>query len=210
MSAWFQVRWEPLFGSHFSQAALHYRSGEPTRKPVPEFLATAGCLRPCFFQRSRMESRLLFHSAFFLYDSHALSRFREETKMAKNKHLTLTERESIRQMLDSQASFKAIGAEIGRDCTTISKEVRAHRVFKKSGALGKAFNNCALRYKCDHRRLCEPCKSRRYCWSCGKCTTVCADFTEEKCSRLSQAPYVCSGCPDLKKCTLEKCFYRKR
>lgn len=128
--------------------------------------------------------------------------------MAKNKHLTLTEREAIRQMLDSQASFKAIATELERDCTTISKEIRAHRNFQKTGAPGRAFNNCSLRHGCDHRRLCGSCRSRRYCWSCKKCTAVCPDFREEKCGRLSHAPYVCNGCPDLKKCTLEKCFYQ--
>ena len=179
-----------------------------TLTSVHEFLAVAGPIQACFFQMSRMASLLLFNLFFFVYHFNVLSRFWEKNTMAKNTHLTLTEREFIGQMLDSQASFKAIGAELGRDCTTISKEVRAHRIFKKSGAIGKAFNNCALRYNCDHRRLCEPCKSRRYCWSCRKCTTVCSDFTEEKCSRLSHAPYVCNGCPDLKKCTLEKCFYQ--
>ena len=127
--------------------------------------------------------------------------------MAKNKHLTLEERIIIANSLDKHCSFKAIGAELGKDCTTISKEVRNHRVPKKTGAWGKAFNNCMLRKNCDHRRLCSPCSSNRYCWSCKKCTSICKDFVEEKCSRLLSAPYVCNGCPSLKSCTLEKWFY---
>lgn len=128
--------------------------------------------------------------------------------MASHKHLSLEERFFIAKQLDSNASFKSIALELDRDCTTISKEVRSHKIFKKTGALGRAFNNCSLRYRCDRRRLCIPCDSRRYCWSCKICTSVCPDFVEEKCLLLSRPPYVCNGCPDLKKCTLEKCFYQ--
>lgn len=126
----------------------------------------------------------------------------------KNKHLLLDERIIIEKKLDQHASFKAIAAELGKDCTTISKEVRNHKTFKKSGALGKAFNNCSKRYNCDHRRLCKDCKSNRYCWSCRQCMSVCTDFQEQKCQLLSKAPYVCNGCENLKQCTLEKCFYK--
>lgn len=127
--------------------------------------------------------------------------------MAKNKHLTLEERFTIANLLDQQNSFKEIGTELGKDCTTISKEVRNHRTPKKTGALGKAFNHCALRKGCDHRKLCSSCTSNRYCWSCKKCTSICEDFVEEKCPRLLRAPYVCNGCPHLKSCTLEKWYY---
>lgn len=136
-----------------------------------------------------------------------LFRLQEVYVMAKNKHLTLEERFMIANLLDKQSSFKAIGAALEKDCTTISKEVRNHRILKRTGALGKAFNHCALRKTCDHRRLCSSCTSNRYCWSCKKCTSICKDFVEEKCSRLLSAPYVCNGCPTLKSCTLEKWFY---
>ena len=127
--------------------------------------------------------------------------------MAKNKHLTLEERFAISNLLDKQCSFKSIGAEIGKDCTTISKEIRNHRVTKKTGAYGRPFNNCALRKSCHHKKLCPGCPSNRYCWNCKKCSSVCADFVEEKCPRLLLPPYVCNGCPSLKSCTLEKWYY---
>ena len=44
--------------------------------------------------------------------------------MANNKHLTLSERIKIEKLLDENFSFKAIGRELERDCTTISKEVK--------------------------------------------------------------------------------------
>lgn len=51
----------------------------------------------------------------------------------KNKHLTLDDRFDIQHGLDACLSFKAIGAQIRKDCTTISKEVRAHIIFAKKG-----------------------------------------------------------------------------
>lgn len=44
----------------------------------------------------------------------------------KNKHLTLEEREEIQNCLSSRVSFKAIASRIGKDPTTISKEVKKH------------------------------------------------------------------------------------
>ena len=128
--------------------------------------------------------------------------------MKKHTHLSLDERITIAQLLKDCSPFKAIARELGRDPSTISKEVRGHRVPKKSGALGKAFNNCAHRFGCDCRRLCTGCKNNRYCWTCGKCISICPDYKEQKCSRLSSPPYVCNGCQNLNSCTLEKWFYR--
>ncbi len=123
------------------------------------------------------------------------------------RHLTLDERFTIANMLSQRASFKAIARETGKDCTTISKEVRSHRVFKNSGAVGKAFNACIRRYECDHRSLCPGCHRNRFCWSCKKCNSACPDFKQEFCKKLNSAPYVCNGCPERNQCTLQKCFY---
>lgn len=42
--------------------------------------------------------------------------------MKKNKHLTLDERIDIQNDLNKNLSFKAIGAHLGKDCTTIQKK----------------------------------------------------------------------------------------
>ena len=47
----------------------------------------------------------------------------------KNKHLVLDDRYEIQHGLNESLSFKAIGTAIGKDCTTISKEVKAHIIF---------------------------------------------------------------------------------
>ena len=127
------------------------------------------------------------------------------------KHLTLDERINIASLLNKQESFKSIGTFLGKDCTTVSKEVRNHRIFKQTGAPGRSFNACRLRYVCDKRHLCKVCirsGSRVYCWSCQLCNKHCPDFIEERCPSLDRAPYVCNGCTKLKTCSLTKCFYQ--
>lgn len=74
--------------------------------------------------------------------------------MANHKHLSLSQRVSIEQLLNARYSFKAIGRELSKDCTTVSKEVKNHIQFKKSGCMGKAFNDCANRYTCSLTSLC--------------------------------------------------------
>lgn len=127
--------------------------------------------------------------------------------MSNNKHLTLDERIRIGSMLNSSCSFKSIGLELDKDCTTISKEIKSHRTVKRAGNFGRAFNNCALRRNCDHHKVCPACSKNRFCWSCGKCISICKDYIEEKCLHLRKPPYVCNSCPTLKSCTLEKWFY---
>ena len=65
--------------------------------------------------------------------------------MSKNKHLTLDDRYSIECGLNKRLSFKAIGAKIDKDCTTVSKEIRSHIVFEKKGAPYRPFNDCLNR-----------------------------------------------------------------
>ncbi len=59
--------------------------------------------------------------------------------MNKNKHMVLDDRYEIYHGLNKQMSFKAIGVLIGKDCTTVSKEVKNHLKFEKKGAQGSTF-----------------------------------------------------------------------
>jgi IS30 family transposase len=125
-----------------------------------------------------------------------------------SKHLTLSERKDIEIMLKEGKSFKGIGRITGKDCTTISKEVRYHLVERKSGAWGQAYNACALRFGCEKSLLCSnpSCKSKKCCF-CKLCNNFCDSFIEEKCKKLEKPPYVCNGCDSIRKCTLRKKFY---
>lgn len=130
--------------------------------------------------------------------------------MANQKHLTQDDRFRIHAMLEQRESFRAIGRELDKDCTTISKEIRSHLVYEKTGCMGKAYNSCTHRFDCDRRLICTPCTSRRnthFCHFCKNCNSKCPDYEQQHCPKPGRAPYVCNGCTDLRKCTLEKHFY---
>lgn len=130
--------------------------------------------------------------------------------MANNKHLTLDDRFRISNCLVKGMSFKAIGMELDKDCTTISKEIRNHIIFKKTGAFGYSYNACIHRKSCDCRNICSSCSSSRklsFCRFCKMCNSSCPDFKQEFCPKHQIAPYVCNGCRKLNSCTLEKHFY---
>lgn len=131
--------------------------------------------------------------------------------MNKQKHLTLEERAIIEVELGKKSSFKAIALLVGKDCTTISKEVRNHRYPEKTGAYGKSFNDClnSVAHSCNAKHICDRCTSiNRPCWSCGKCIENCIAYVKYSCPKLNMPPYVCNGCLDRSKCVLEKYFYR--
>lgn len=113
------------------------------------------------------------------------------------KHLTLEDRLYIEDALNKQVSFKDIARFLCKDPTTISKEVRAHRLsdwFHK-GTFYNAHNFCVHRYRCQKTNVCNKiilCGIK--CTSCPTCNQTCANFEKERCKRLDHAPYVCNGC----------------
>jgi len=132
--------------------------------------------------------------------------------MNKQKHLTLDSRIIIETQLNSRNSFKAIARLLGKDCTTISKEIKNHICFEKTGALGKAFNDCKLSHfqQCQTNKVCKVCdlRTNRPCWTCGRCIHSCIFYEKFICPKLSKPPYVCNGCTQRSKCTLEKHYYK--
>lgn len=110
------------------------------------------------------------------------------------KHLSLSERFDIENGLSTRKSFKEIARSIGKDCTTISREIRNHYVVKNTGGIGRQFNNCIYRSTCPNR---------------GKNCNLnnCTKFKEQKCNLLNKPPYVCNGCKLKNQCTLTKHFY---
>ena len=128
--------------------------------------------------------------------------------MARQKHLDLIERCRIETMLTDRHSFKSIARALNRDPTTIAKEVKAHMFTRKTGSLGKTFNNCANRNTCDYYNICSKteCRNKR-CRACKKCYKYCDDYVKESCPLLNKAPYVCNGCKARCRCSLEKQIY---
>lgn len=113
------------------------------------------------------------------------------------KHLTLEDRIYIENELNKGSSFKDIAKFLCKDPTTISKEVKAHRLsdWYHKGTFYNAKNFCIHRYHCKKTNACGKivlCGIK--CASCPTCNQTCKDFEKERCSRLDKAPYVCNGC----------------
>ena len=70
----------------------------------------------------------------------------------KNKHLTLDQRYIIQQSL-GKLPFKKIAEKLGKDCTTISREVRRHTITVYTRSWGKVFNDCTKRDRCPVVRV---------------------------------------------------------
>ena len=132
-----------------------------------------------------------------------------EVHMKKSRHLLIEERNIIEQKLNNNESFKSIGRELGKDPTTIAKEVKNHLQFKRTGCYGRPFNDCFRRMGCTVQYLCGIRTCKRYCCFCSKysCSTLCQEYYQQVCSRLLKPPYVCNGCDVKRSCTLEKRVY---
>jgi IS30 family transposase len=133
----------------------------------------------------------------------------------KYKHLTLDDRIVIQKSLKEGLPFVDIAALIGKDPSTVSKEVKAHLTIKETGTRSRGFNPCIRRNNCDKMGICVercipegmPWHYEPYCVMCSKCNTVCPDFIEENCKVLTKPPYVCNACHSIRSCTLRKQFY---
>ena len=127
-----------------------------------------------------------------------------------SKFLTYEDRLVIAQLLQENASFGVIGKKLGKDRTTIAKEIKKHSHDKKSGRPGYPYNPCKHRSTCKAKKLCgNTCthQSAYKCSLCSECTLHCQDFAEDICSVKTKPPYVCNGCSQLPKCTLLKRVY---
>jgi len=164
------------------------------------------------FFSSKVEFNSSYLSLIIPFINMVLPPSSKETIMMKQKHLNLESRILIETLLNERSSFKSIAKQLGKDCTTISKEIKSHIFFDKSGAYGKAFNDCksAFLHQCSVQKICKRCSGNpnRPCWACGKCTSSCISYEKYICPKLSKPPYVCNGCDARSKCTLEKRLYK--
>ena len=65
-----------------------------------------------------------------------------------SKFLTYEDRLVIAQLLQENVSFGVIGNKLGKDRTTIAKEIKKHSYDKKSGRPGYPYNPCKHRSTC--------------------------------------------------------------
>lgn len=122
------------------------------------------------------------------------------------KHLTLDDRLYIEHSLNEGCSLKDIAKFLCKDPTTVSKEIRLHRIQNtwNKGSFNNPYNFCIHRFRCKKTNACEKiiiCDT--LCRSCHKCNMVCPRFEKESCRRLDRAPFVCNGCTRKKNlCTI--------
>lgn len=127
--------------------------------------------------------------------------------MSNNLHLTLDERNIIEQELNLNHSFKSIALLLDKDPSTISKEVKKHRIRKEGQSIHVGFNHCSRKYNCHRHDICGF-KCNKECRNCNICNKVCSDFDDGVCLRLKRAPFVCNGCSQKYGCKLTKYYYK--
>lgn len=138
--------------------------------------------------------------------------------MSKNikgngRHLTLSDRIYIEQELLQGSSFRSIASALGKDPSTISKEIKLHSAVAPNGT----YKHPRCHY-CNHFRKCKDtimiCAScQDFCWHCKydlRRANECKDYQPFSCPKLNRPPYVCNGCESLSKCHDSKKYYRAK
>ena len=131
--------------------------------------------------------------------------------MAVHKHLTLEERNVISNMLSTGNTLTQIAKALDRDLSTIRLEIMKHRIESKYVGVGRTYNNCIHRSKCEYRSTCEKCNKiikKNVCGKCSVCNDLCSHYVADNCVRKYKKPYCCNGCENLNRCRLLKLIYK--
>ena len=131
----------------------------------------------------------------------------------RQKHLTLENRVTIETGLKEGKSFRMIADELGKDPTTISKEIRKHRIIVERNKFNERKNQCALFSKCKRKNICDSASYScigRLCRNCPQCNRRCPDFIQVSyiCPKTEHAPYVCNACKSKPGCRFQRAYYR--
>ena len=133
------------------------------------------------------------------------------SNLSKGKHLRIEDRLIIEYGLDQNHTLKEIAKGIGKDPTTISKEIKRNKFLKTSKLKKHDIKSCMHRKNCTKINLCNS--------NCGKqfkkctfinCYRVCKNYSIKQCSKLNRYPYVCNGCNKVTTCTAEKSYYKAK
>ena len=128
------------------------------------------------------------------------------------KHMTMDNRIAIEKGLDNNLTLRNIASQLGKDPTTIAKEIKKHRILQKHSSALWSANQCALIRDCTRKHVCggyAP-ACNKFCKKCNRCNSHCPDFIQKSfhCSKTDKAPYVCNGCESRLRCRLDKFFYK--
>ena len=123
------------------------------------------------------------------------------------KHLSLEDRKTIEALLNqSVIKLKQIALSIDHSPKCVREEIKSHRIIRINPC---KTNKCGRQSFCPKHRLCTYCISGE-CRTCKRrnCNELCDDFVPYPiCDRTERFPYVCSSCPNIRKCPLPKYFY---
>ena len=129
------------------------------------------------------------------------------------KHLTLEQRIDIEKGLTENKRVAEIGRIIGKDPSTISKEVRLHAHIKERPDTGYTNPPCAHRKTCKMVCLCDE-QCGTLCRVCKKptlkCIEICPNYETVECEKLKKPPYVCNGCGKKAYCLMIRKFYSSK
>ena len=128
------------------------------------------------------------------------------------KFLSYEDRLEIESSLKAHMTFTEIGRKLGRDRTTITKEVRNYSVEQDTGYSVFPHNTCKYRKGCRRKKVCGTTDCKHPLVSICKqresiCNRYCEQYEEEVCMHRFKPPYACNGCREVKKCTLTKTVY---
>lgn len=104
-------------------------------------------------------------------------------------HLTLEERRIILTGITNGSTKTAIAQTIGKDKSTVGKEIRLHRTLT---------HKCKMPLECNHYRKC-PFERQ--------CTPDCPEYEPFRCSRRDRTPGACNGCSNWSRCRFDKYQY---
>lgn len=130
-------------------------------------------------------------------------------KKKKQRHLTLTDRTFIEQELVRGSSFTDIGNALGKDPSTIAKEVKLHYEVRKASGASYGCSNCRNHKECSRQHMCGSTTCNRKCKTCNMFHrhNTCPDDNQYVCNKPFKPPYVCNGCDERSLCHLEKHYY---
>lgn len=107
----------------------------------------------------------------------------------KGTHLTQENRNIIQTGIEHGSTKTSIADIIGKDNSTIGKEIAQHRFLKVK---------CSLPLECAGY---QHCKLGRHC------TVTCPKYVPFKCVRRDRSPGACNGCERYSKCHFDKFWY---
>jgi len=104
-------------------------------------------------------------------------------------HLTLEERRIILTGIINGSTKTAIAKTIGKDKSTVGKEIKLHR---------ELTHRCHLPLECSNYRKCHFGR---------QCTAECPEYDPFRCSRRDRSPGACNGCSAWSRCRFDKYQY---